>query len=91
MSAYLGDAVLLYLQELIDWESYFSWRKGDASDVEAERAALREVLETGRPDLRRDGARARAPAGTRARGSRTARSSTRRTSRRPSTSCGTRD
>ncbi|MEO1936983.1 MAG: acyl-CoA dehydrogenase family protein [Myxococcales bacterium] len=47
MSAYLGDAVLLYLQELIDWESYFSWRKGEASDVEVERAALRDVLETG--------------------------------------------
>jgi alkylation response protein AidB-like acyl-CoA dehydrogenase len=46
MSAYLGDAVLLYLQELIDWESYFNWRKGDSSDVEADRAALREVLET---------------------------------------------
>jgi len=47
MSAYLGDATLLYLQELIDWESYFSWRKGEASDLEAERAALHEVLETG--------------------------------------------
>ena len=47
MSAYLGDAVLLYLQELIDWESYFSWRKGEASDLEVDRAALREVLETG--------------------------------------------
>ena len=46
MSAYLSDAVLLYLQELIEWESYFSWRKGEASDVELERAALREVLET---------------------------------------------
>ncbi len=46
MSAYMGDAVLLYLQELIDWESYFSWRKGETSDVELERAALREVLET---------------------------------------------
>jgi alkylation response protein AidB-like acyl-CoA dehydrogenase len=46
MSAYFGDAALLYLQELIDWESYFNWRKGESSDVEAERAALREVLET---------------------------------------------
>lgn len=46
MSEYLGDAVLLYLQELIDWESYFNWRKGEASDVEVDRAALREVLET---------------------------------------------
>lgn len=47
MSGYLGDAVLLYLQELIDWEAYFTWRKGEDCDVEAERAALREVLETG--------------------------------------------
>jgi len=47
MSGYLGDAVLLYLQELIDWESFFSWSKGEASDVEVDRSALREVLETG--------------------------------------------
>jgi alkylation response protein AidB-like acyl-CoA dehydrogenase len=46
MSAYLGDAVLLYLQELIDWESYFTWRKGESIDLEVDRAALREVLET---------------------------------------------
>ena len=46
MSAYMGDAVLLYLQELIDWESYFNWRKGESSDVEIDRAALQEVLET---------------------------------------------
>jgi hypothetical protein len=46
MSAYLGDAALLYLQELIDWESYFKLRKGEETDVELERAALREVLET---------------------------------------------
>ena len=46
MSAYMGDAVLLYLQELIDWESFFKWRKGEDVDVDAERAALREVLET---------------------------------------------
>jgi alkylation response protein AidB-like acyl-CoA dehydrogenase len=42
----MGDAVLLYLQELIDWESYFSWRKGEACSVEIESAALQEVLET---------------------------------------------
>jgi alkylation response protein AidB-like acyl-CoA dehydrogenase len=42
----MGDAVLLYLQELIDWESYFNWRKGEASDVDVDRAALRDVLET---------------------------------------------
>ncbi len=47
MSAYLGDAVLLYLQELIDWEAYFNWRKGGSVDVEAEQGALRDVLEAG--------------------------------------------
>jgi alkylation response protein AidB-like acyl-CoA dehydrogenase len=46
MSAYLGDVVLLYIRELIDWDSYFSWRKGDQGDLELERAALQEVLET---------------------------------------------
>ena len=46
MSAYMGDAVLLYLRELIDWESYFNWRKGETSDLEIDRAALQEVLET---------------------------------------------
>ena len=46
MRAYLSDAVLLYLEELIDWESYFHWRRGDAADVDVDRAALREVLET---------------------------------------------
>ncbi len=46
MTDYLSDVVLLYLQELIDWESYFKWRKGEATDADAERAALREVLET---------------------------------------------
>jgi len=46
MSEYMGDAVLLYLQELIDWEAYFNWRKGEASDVDVDRAALQEVLET---------------------------------------------
>jgi alkylation response protein AidB-like acyl-CoA dehydrogenase len=46
MSAYLSDVVLLYLDELIDWESYFNWRRGEASDLDVDRAALREVLET---------------------------------------------
>ena len=46
MSAYMGDTVLLYLEELIDWESYFKWRKGEDGDVDVERAALQEVLET---------------------------------------------
>ncbi len=46
MNAYLGDVVLLYIRELIDWDSYFAWRKGGEGDVEVERAALQEVLET---------------------------------------------
>ena len=46
MNAYMGDAVLLYLRELIDWEAYFNWRKGEDGDVDADRAALQEVLET---------------------------------------------
>ena len=46
MSAYMSDAVLLYLQELIDWDAYFNWRKGEATDCAADRDALREVLET---------------------------------------------
>jgi alkylation response protein AidB-like acyl-CoA dehydrogenase len=46
MSAFMSDVVLLYLQELIDWQSYFDWRKGEAGDVELDRAALRDVLET---------------------------------------------
>lgn len=46
MSEYMGDVVTLYLQELIDWESYFNWRKGEDGDVDADRAALQEVLET---------------------------------------------
>ena len=46
MSAYLNDSVLLYVNKLIDWETYFHWRKGAQVDVAAERAALLEVLET---------------------------------------------
>ena len=47
MSAYMGDAVLLYLQELIDWESYFSWREGRGERPRGgSRGAMREVLET---------------------------------------------
>ncbi|MBK7949164.1 MAG: acyl-CoA dehydrogenase family protein [Deltaproteobacteria bacterium] len=46
MRAYLSDVVLLYLDELIDWDSYLNWRRGEASDAPVERAALREVLET---------------------------------------------
>ena len=46
MRAYLSDIVLLYLDELIDWDNYFHWRRGEDADVEVDRAAMREVLET---------------------------------------------
>jgi alkylation response protein AidB-like acyl-CoA dehydrogenase len=46
MSSYLNDAILLYINELIDWDSYYLWSKGVDADVDAERAALIEVLET---------------------------------------------
>jgi len=43
---YLSDGLLLYINQLIDWESYFHWRKGPDVDVAAEREALLGVLET---------------------------------------------
>ena len=46
MSGYMSDVVGLYLRELIDWESYFQWRKGPGVDVDAEREALASVIET---------------------------------------------
>ena len=46
MSSYLSDGILVYLDHLVDWDTYFHARKGPDADVEAERAALRAVLET---------------------------------------------
>ncbi len=46
MAAYLHDGIALYLDRLIDWDDYFRLRKGEGVDVDAERAALRGVLET---------------------------------------------
>ena len=46
MSGYLHDGILLYLREMVDWDAYFRYRKGDDCDVESERAALVGVLET---------------------------------------------
>ena len=44
MPGYLHDGLLLYLNELVDWDSYFRYQKGEDVDVEAERAALIGVL-----------------------------------------------
>ncbi len=47
MAGYLHDGMALYLNELVDWETYYRLRKGDNVDTDAERAALLGVLETG--------------------------------------------
>ena len=46
MAGYLHNGLLVYLNELVDWDSYFRYRKGEDVDVEAETAALIGVLET---------------------------------------------
>ena len=46
MSSYLHDGIRLYLQDMVDWDAYFRYRKGEDVDLEAERAALLGVLET---------------------------------------------
>jgi alkylation response protein AidB-like acyl-CoA dehydrogenase len=46
MADYLNDAILLYVNQLCDWDTYFRLRKGDDVDVESERQALVGVLET---------------------------------------------
>lgn len=46
MAGYVGEGTLLYLNQIIDWETYYRYSKGDSVDVAAERAALREALET---------------------------------------------
>jgi alkylation response protein AidB-like acyl-CoA dehydrogenase len=46
MPGYLNDGVLLYVKELIDWETYFHLSKGEDVDLEAEKAALVEILDT---------------------------------------------
>ncbi len=46
MSRYLHDGILLYVREMVDWDAYYRFRKGDDCDVESERAALVGVLET---------------------------------------------
>ena len=46
MSRYLNEVVRTYMDELIDWDATFRMRKGEDVDVDAEKAALLEVLET---------------------------------------------
>jgi alkylation response protein AidB-like acyl-CoA dehydrogenase len=46
MPSYLHSGILLYLDRIADWESYFSLTKGADADAESEREALRGVLET---------------------------------------------
>jgi alkylation response protein AidB-like acyl-CoA dehydrogenase len=46
MSRYLNDVVRIYMDEMTDWASLLRMRKGGDVDVEAEKAALLEVLET---------------------------------------------
>ena len=46
MSGYLNDGVLLYVNQLIDWDSFYRWSQGRDVDTAAERDALVEILET---------------------------------------------
>ncbi len=46
MAGYLHDGILVYLDHLIDWDSYFQLTKGENVDVGAEKESLRVVLET---------------------------------------------
>ena len=46
MGSYLNDVVRLYFDELVDWDSYFTWTKGPDVDVAAERQALLSIVET---------------------------------------------
>ncbi len=46
MIPYFHDGLRLYLGEGVDWDSYFTLRKGDGADVDGERSALFEILET---------------------------------------------
>ena len=46
MAGYLSDGIRVYVEKLIDWDSYFRLKKGDDVDVEAEKSAILGVLET---------------------------------------------
>jgi alkylation response protein AidB-like acyl-CoA dehydrogenase len=46
MSDYFGEAMRLYLDELVDWETLLALRDGREVDLEAEVGAFRTILET---------------------------------------------
>jgi alkylation response protein AidB-like acyl-CoA dehydrogenase len=46
VATYLHDGFLVYLDKLVDWERYFDLRRGGNLDVDAERDAMRGVLDT---------------------------------------------
>ena len=46
MIPYFHAGLRLYLGEGVDWDRYFTLRKGDGADVDGELAALVEILET---------------------------------------------
>ncbi|MAJ58496.1 MAG: hypothetical protein CBC48_00200 [bacterium TMED88] len=46
MREYLNDAVRLYFNELVDWDTFFRWTKGPDCNPQSERDALFSVVET---------------------------------------------
>ncbi len=46
MIPYLSDSIRFYLRDGVDWDTYFSMRKGADADPQAEREALAEILGT---------------------------------------------
>ena len=45
MREYLNDAVRLYFNELVDWDTFFRWTKGPDCNPQSERDALFSVVE----------------------------------------------
>ena len=46
MIPYMSDAIRFYLRGGVDWDTYFTLRKGDGVDPAAERDALAGILDT---------------------------------------------
>ncbi|HEU4429789.1 MAG TPA: acyl-CoA dehydrogenase family protein [Myxococcota bacterium] len=46
MIPYLSDAIRFYLRDGVDWDTYFTMRKGADVDPQLEREALAEILDT---------------------------------------------